>query len=242
MNAISKAPPARSFAAQPVSNDPDLLAAYFRQVSSYQASDAKKARRSARTAWTVAIAAGVLAGTACLAVAGLTPLKTVELVVLRVDSLSGMVDRVYDVRGGELAASDAENRYFLWQYILHRQGYHSDEAQRDFDIVSLMSSADVQQQYAEWFKGSNPQSPQVLLGRAGSSTVNWKSTAFLGPKQAQVRFTQQDRKGDALLPVRHLVATIDFDHSRGAVTGSEINVNPHGFVVTSFHVDPENAQ
>ncbi|MGI4945992.1 MAG: virB8 family protein, partial [Janthinobacterium lividum] len=199
-------------------------------------------RRSARVAWSVAVAAGVVAGTACLALVGLTPLKTVEPIVFRVNDTTGMVDRVFDVRGGEMAASEAERRYFLWQYILHRQGYQFTDAQRDFDVVSLMSTADVQQQYTAWFKGSNPSSPQVLLGRNGSSTVNWISTSFLGPKQAQVRFTQQERKGDTLLALRHMVATITFDFARGDTTGSAINVNPDGFLVTSYRVDQENAQ
>ena len=243
MNAISKPPaPAPTLAAQQVPNDPELLASYFRQVASYQANEVKRARRSVRTAWTVAVAAGVVAGTACMAVAGLAPLKVVEPIVFRVNDTTGMVDRVFDVRGGEMAASEAERRYFLWQYILHRQGYQFTDAVRDFDVVNLMSTAEVQQQYAAWFKGSNPQSPQVLLGRNGSSTVNWVSTSFLGPKQAQVRFTQQERKGDTLLALRHMVATITFDFARSDTTGSAINVNPDGFLVTSFRVDQENAQ
>ncbi len=243
MNAISKPPvPASTLAAQPIPNDPELLTAYFRQVASYQANEVKRARRSVRVAWTVAVAAGVVAGTACMAVAGLAPLKTVEPIVFRVNDTTGMVDRVFDVRGGEMAASEAERRYFLWQYILHRQGYQFTDAVRDFDVVNLMSTADVQQQYAAWFKGSNPQSPQVLLGRNGSATVNWVSTSFLGPKQAQVRFTQQERKGDTLLALRHMVATITFDFARGDTTGSAINVNPDGFLVTSYRVDQENAQ
>ncbi len=242
MNAISRRAPVGAFQARAVPNDPELLDAYFRQVASYEGDRLKAARRSTRLAWTVAAAAGAVAATACLAVAGLTPLKTVVPIVFRVDNATGIVDRVYDVRGGELAASEAERRYFLWQYVLHRQGYGYAEAQRNFDVVSLMSTADVQRQYADWFKGSNPQSPQVVLGRQGSATLNWVSTTFLGPKLAQVRFTQAERKGDALLPTRHMVATIGFDFAHGPISGSAINVNPDGFLVTSFHVDQENAQ
>lgn len=245
MNAVSK--PAKSaqsgaFQARPVPNDPELMAAYFTQVASYEASALKAARRSTRLAWTVAAAAGAIAATACIAIAGLTPLKTVVPIVFRVDQSTGMIDRVYDVRGGELAATEAERRYFLWQYVLHRQGYDYAEAQRNFDVVSLMSTSDVQRQYADWFRGSNPLSPQVVLGRNGMSVLNWVSTSFLGPKLAQVRFVQQERKGDALLPLKHMVATIGFDFARGSISGSAINVNPDGFLVTSFHVDQENAQ
>ena len=241
MNAISK--PAAlgedALLARPVPDDPALLAAYFQQVESYSADRLRSALRSRRIAWTVAGGSMVLAAAACLAVAALAPLKTVVPVVFRVDNVSGMVDRVYDVRGGEMAATEAERRFFLWQYVRHREGYVAAEAQYNFDVVNLMSTADVQQRYAEWFRGSNPQSPQVALGRAGTSMVSWVSTSFLGPKLAQVRYVQQDRKGDQLLPVRRMVATIGFDFARGSTTGSAVNVNPDGFLVTSYHADME---
>lgn len=241
MNAISKpdVPGAELLRAQAVPNDPALLAAYFRQVDSYAADRLRDALRSRRLAWTVASVACTVATAACLAVAALAPFKSVVPVVFRVDNTTGMVDRVYDVRGGEMAASEAERRYFLWQYVRLREGYVPVEAQQNFDAVNLMSTAEVQQRYADWFRGSNPQSPQVVLGRAGMSTVSWVSTSFLGPKLAQVRYVQQDRKGDQALPPRRMVATIGFDFARGSTAGSAINVNPNGFLVTSYHADME---
>lgn len=244
MNAISKArpTPAEAFQARPVPNDPELVAAYFKQVSSYEGDRLKWAYRMAGIGWTVALGAGIVAGAACFAVAGLTPLKSTELVVLRVDSATGMTDRIYDVRGGEMAASEAEQRHWLWQYVLHRQGYSFAEAERNFDVVNLMSTADVQQQYAAWFKGSNPQSPQVVLGRTGQAALSWVSTSFIGPKLAQVRYVLSERKGDLLLPKKNMVATVAFDFSRGPISGSAVNINPRGFLVTSFRIDQENAQ
>ena len=188
-----------------------------------------------------AVAAAVVLA-ACFAVAGLTPLKTTELIVLRVDEATGMTDRVYDVRGGEMAASEAEHRHWLWQYVLHRQGYSFAEAQRNFDVVNLMSTADVQRTYSDWFKGSNPQSPQVVLGRTGQAALSWVSTTFIGPKLAQVRYVTSERKGDLLLPKRNMVATVAFDFARGTLSGNAININPRGFLVTSYRVDQENAQ
>lgn len=240
MNAITRrAAPEAAFRAQAVPDDPELLGAYFRQVASYEADRLRAARRGARLAWTVAAAASGLAAAACLAVAALTPLKTIMPVVFRVDSATGIVERVYDVRGGELAASDAMRRFYLWQYVRFRQGYVAAEAQQNFDAVSLMSTADVQRAYADDFRGSNRSSPQVALGRSGIATVNWVSTTLLGPNLAQVRFIQTERKGDQVLPVKHLVATVGFDFARGAISGSAINVNPNGFLVTSYHVDQE---
>ena len=106
----------------------------------------------------------------------------------------------------------------------------------------LMSSRTVQGEHAADYRGSNPTSPQVVLGRDGSASLRWVSTSFLGPKLAQVRFVQIERKGDSLLPPKRMVATIGFDFSPGAVSSSAINVNPLGFIVTSYRADREVAQ
>lgn len=244
MNAISKTSPAPggAFQARPVPNDPELVATYFKQVASYEGDRLKWAYRIAGLGWTVAAAAGIVAGAACFAIAGLTPLKRTDVVVLRVNETTGMTDRVYDVAGGPMAASEAEQRHWLWQYVLHREGYSFAEAQYNFDVVNLMSTPDVQQHYSDWFRGSNPLSPQVVLGRNGQAALSWVSTTFIGPKLAQVRYIVAERKGDLLLPKRNMVATVGFDFSRGPISGNAINVNPRGFLVTSYRVDQENAQ
>lgn len=244
MNAFSKLPPvsAAAFQSRPVPNDPEFLAAYFKQVSSYEANRLKWAYRVAGMGWMVAIASGIVAGAACFAIAGLSNMPAPEPVVIRVDSTTGMTDRIYNVQGGEMAASEAEQRHWLWQYVLHRQGYSFPEAQRNFDIVSLMSAPDVQKQYNDEFKGTNPQSPQVVLGRSGQAALSWVSTTFIGPKLAQVRYGLSERKGELLLPNKHMVATVTFDFSHGPISGSAVNINPRGFLVTSYHVDQESAQ
>lgn len=242
MNAISAQ---MSDRAMPVVDEPAILAAYFSQVASYQANNARRDRRSKVAAWIVAGAAGAIALSACVAVAALTPLKTiVPPLVFRVDSATGMVDRVYDVIGGEMAASDAERRYFLWNYVRLRHSYAFAESKDRFDAVNLMSTQDVQAQYADAFRGSNPMSPQVILGRTGRATVQWVSTQFSpsDPKVAYVRFRLMEWRGDTALPARPMIASIAFDFAKGSVTGSDLNVNPNGFLVTSYRADQENTQ
>ena len=68
------------------------------------------------------------------------------------------------------------------------------------------------------------------------------STSFLGDKLAQIRFQQLDRKADVALPPKQLVATIAFDFANGKLSSEAINVNPTGFIVTSYHADPEVAR
>lgn len=234
--------PEGAFQARQLPADPAILTAYFEQVASYEADKVKSARRSAKVAYVIG-AIGAVAGIAGMAAtASLAPLKTVVPLVFRVDNTSGAVERVYDLQGGKLAATEATTRYFLWQYVRLRQNYSPAEAEASFNAVALMSSTPVQNEYQEGFRGSNPNSPQVVLGREGSASVRWVSTAMLGPKLAQVRFVQRERRGGVDLPEKRMVATIAFDFSKDRLSASALNVNPLGFVVTSYRAEQEFTQ
>jgi len=232
-------PPAGAFQARPVPADPALLDAYFARVASYEADRLRASRRAARAGVAVGVVGALVGLAGALAVAALAPLKSVVPLVFRVDNATGAVERVYDLRGGPMEASEAERRYFLWQYVRLRQGYSAAEAQANFEAVALLSAPSVQAEYAAAFRGSNPASPQVVLGRDGTATLRWVSTSFLGPQLAQVRFVQLERKGETALPVKRMVATIGFDVVPGAVSAASINVNPLGFTVTSYRADME---
>lgn len=229
----------RAFMARPVAADAATLDAYFTQVRSFEADRLRSAERSRKVAWFAAGAAGLVAVAACFAVAALAPLKTVVPLAFRVDNATGAVERIYDVRGGAMAATEAMRRHFLWEYVRHRQSYSPGEAEANFNAVSLTSSPTVQQLYAAEFRGSNPNSPQVLLGKDGEATVRWLATSFLSDKLAQVRFEQVERKGLIALPPKRMIATIAYDFAPGDVADSAVNVNPLGFVVTSYRVDQE---
>jgi type IV secretion system protein VirB8 len=228
--------------AKTVTSDPGVADAYFRQVGSYADDRLRSAKRGQALAWTVAIAEGIVIGGLVFAVVVQSIRPMPDPLVLREDKTTGMIDRVYDVAGGEMAATEATNRYSLWQFVRAAEGYSWPEAQQNFDTVTLMATPDVQKQVAARVNGSNPQSPQVVLGRTGQATLSWVSTTFLGPKLAQVRYVQIERKGDNVLPKKNMVATVAFDFATGPIRGGAINVNPLGFLVTNYHVDREDAQ
>lgn len=234
--------PADAFLTRPVNADPETLKAYFEQVASYEASERGRDRRIARLGFTVGGIGAAIGLLGVIAAASLAPLKTVIPLVFRVDNTTGAVERVYDVQGGQMAAQEAEKRFFLWQYVRLRQSYAAPEAETSFNAVALMSSPQVQNEYAAAFKGTNPNSPQVQLGKDGSATVRWVSTSFLGPKLAQVRFVQLGSKAGAELPPQRMVATIAFDFAPGQLSSSAMNVNPLGFIVTSYRADVEAGQ
>ncbi|MBY0396147.1 MAG: virB8 family protein [Thermoleophilia bacterium] len=249
MNAIppiaGNAPADAAFTARPVPADAETLAAYFAQVRSFEADRLRSLRRSQRLAWTVAVVAAVVAASACLAVAALTPLKTVEPIVFRVDASTGIVDAVHDLRGGPQTQTEAVARYFVAQYLRAREGYAHAEAEHQFRTVSLLSAPAEQARYVAWFRGSNPESPQVTLGRAGTSRVAIKSISFIGPRLAQVRWVREVRR-EGMPQARgggpetsHWVSTLAFDWSQNAISNQDRLVNPLGFLVTDYRVDPE---
>lgn len=243
MNAIQPpgaAPAEAAFAARPVPADPELLAAYFAQVRSFEAERLRDERRSRRLAWTVAAVASGVAFAACVAVAGLTPLKTVVPLVFRVDAATGIVDAVHDLQGGPQTQTEAVGRYFVARYVRAREGYAFTEAEYQFRAVSLLSTAAEQARYAAWFRGSNPESPQVTLGRVGTARVTIRSISFIGPKLAQVRWTREVRQGEGrTVDTSHWVSTLGFDWSRNAIGNQDRLENPLGFLVTDYRVDPE---
>lgn len=234
--------PPEAFRARPITTDPAILDAYFAQVASYERDHLRAAHRFARTGLVVG-AIGALVGLLGVgAVAVLAPLKRVEPMVFRVSDTTGVVERVYDVNGGAMAATEASTRFYLWQYVRLRQTYSPAEAKSSFEAVTLMSSPSVQSEYATYFRGSNPGSPQVVLGRDGSATLRWISTTFLTPRLAQVRFVQSERKGEVPLPDKYMAATIGFTFAPGEVSTSTMNINPFGFIVTSYRADSEVTQ
>lgn len=214
---------------------------YFQSVDSFGRDRIKWANRVASAAVFVAIGFAAVALAEGFAIAKLSTHATPDPVVLRVDNTTGLVDRIYNVEG-DLAASEAETRHWLWQFTKAAEGYSYAEARPNFDTVTLMASPSVQTWQAERVKGSNALSPQNVLGRNGQAVLNWESTTFINKNLAQVRYTQTDRKGDNVLAPRHMIATVGFTYVKGGVSGAALNVNPRGFLVTSYTVDQEGAR
>lgn len=227
---------------QPVRQiDRTTEAAYFRNVDSFGKSRLRWATRSAGAAWCVAIVAGAIAGAEGFAIAEMSTRPPPEPVVLRVDNATGLVDRIYNTEGAA-PASEAEARHWLWQFVRAAESYSFPEARLNFDTVAMMSVPSVQKWHADRVGGGNPLAPSRVLGRDGQAVLNWESTTFIGNGLAQVRFTQTDRKGDNVLPARHMVATIGYRFATGPVSGATLNVNPRGFLVTTYAVEQEGAR
>jgi type IV secretion system protein VirB8 len=216
------------------------LKRYFTEAKRWDQDRLASAVRSKRLAWTVAATAGGLAIAAVLAVVGLTPLKTVEPFVIRVDQATGAVDlaRGLSEETGPVRYEEAVSKYFLAQYVRAREGYLDAAAEENFRLVSILSAPTEQRRWADLFRGTNAASPQNLYGRAAEASISIRAVGFINPEVANVRYRRTVRRAQQV-EESDWIATIAFSYTRAPMTEADRLRNPLGFQVLSYRSDPE---
>lgn len=218
--------------------EPDLKA-YFAEARSWDADRLRDAVRSRRLAWGVAAGACAIAAAAVAAVAALTPLKTVEPYVVRVDRATGAVEVMSGLRGDDrLTYEEAVTKSFVATYVRARESWLPAAAEANFRQVSIMSTPAEQQRWADAFRPSNPASPQVAWGPDAEAQVAIRAVSFVAPEVASVRFHRTLRQGSQAIE-SDWVATIAFRYAQAPMSETDRLRNPLGFQVTSYRADPE---
>jgi type IV secretion system protein VirB8 len=216
----------------------DSLKEYFDKARRFDQDRMVSAERSKRLAWFVAIVASVLACVSVAAMAALTPLKTVEPFVIRVDNSTGIVDVVSTMVSSAGSYDEEVTKYFAARYVRAREGYVWSEAEENFRTASLMSNAGEQQRFAAAYRGGNPESPQNVYGRSATSRIGIKSISLINSNVVSVRYTRTITRGEDVRTT-HWVATITYSYTNAPISSSDRLVNPLGFVVSEYRADPE---
>lgn len=216
----------------------DTLKDYFDKARRFDQDRMIQSERSARIAWFVAIAASSLAAASIVAVAGLTPLKTVEPFVVRVDNSTGIVDVVSALTSSAGTYDEAVTKYFAARYVRAREGYVWSEAEENFRTVSLLSTTSEQTRFATLYRGGNPDSPQNTYGRTASSRINIVSISLISGNVASVRYMRTITRGEED-HTTHWVAALTFSYVNAPMSSTDRLVNPLGFVVSDYRSDPE---
>jgi type IV secretion system protein VirB8 len=215
------------------------LKAYFDGARRWDEDRLASALRSRRLAWSLAAAGFGLAGTAVCAVIALTPLKTVEPFVVRVDRATGAVEVMTGLKGtNRLTYDEAVTKYFLGAYVRAREGWLPQAAEANFRQVSIMSTPAEQQRWADTFRPANPASPQVIWGDQAESLIALRAISFVSPQVASLRFHRTVRQGQQTTD-SDWIATIAFAYARAPMAEADRLRNPLGFQVSSYRADPE---
>ncbi len=214
---------------------------YLREARSWETDKVIALEKSKQLAWRVASAAGMIAGGAVFAVAMLTPLKTTEPYVIRADNVTGIVDVVSPLKDGKNTYNEAIDKYFTQLYVRYREGYSENLAEEYYSMVGIMSGETEQTRYYDWFnpKTSNF-SPLKVYGSTGKVRVTIKSTSFIKPNVALVRYLREiERTGSDRTLTSHWAATITFKYSGAPMSESDRSKNPLGFQVVEYRTDPD---
>jgi len=187
----------------------------------------------------VAIASFSVSAMSVAAVMLLTPLKRTETVVLRVDNTTGNVEVVNTLADPKTSYGEVTDKYWLNQYVLHRESYDYNTIQADYDATALLSAPEVQRDYFAAYEG--PESRDKVLKNTARIVVSVRSiTPNPQLHTAVVRFsTQQIDRDGTPQPAQDWIATMAYKYIAAPTSEGDRRVNPLGFQVTSYRVDPE---
>jgi len=217
---------------------------YFEAARSWDLDRARAAERSAKRAWFIAAVAILVTVLALVAVAGLTPMKTVEPFVIRVDNSTGIVD-VVPVLTGKADVPEAVTRYFVTQYVQARERYVGSLAESDYEQVGAYHSPQMNQAWAAAWNRNNPESPLNQYVDGTTMRVQVNAVSFLSPASGrrdvvQVRFlTARQQGGQGTEQVTHFVATLQYAYGAPSKDDRLRAANPLGFKVLEYRKEPE---
>lgn len=213
------------------------------EAKKFHQSDISRTRKLAKIAWYVAGGCMVMTGLAIGAVAGLTPLKSVQPFVIRVDNNTGATDIVTVMKKQEKSYGEVMDKFWLAQYVRYREGYDWQTVQDTFDATNLLSAQAEQEVFSKIYK-DNPNAPHKVLRDTAKVMVKVNAIAFVG-NMAQVRFDKivvPLHKNTVMPEPQRYIATIAYEYKNAGMKDEDRMINPLGFQVTSYRVDKESIQ
>ncbi len=214
--------------------------AQYDRAASWAADIHGSLRASRRVAWIVAAAALSVAVLEALALAALTPLKTVVPYTLLVDRQTGYVETVRGLQLGKLTEQSAVTQSFLVQYVIARETFDATDLTENYRKVMLWSNGTVRSEYQRDLARSNPSSPLNLYSASTVLATTIRSVDVLTPTTALVRFeTSQREAGAGAGAERAWTAVVAFRYTGAPMTMGDRFVNPLGFQVTRYRRDSD---
>ncbi|HEN3641783.1 TPA: type IV secretion system protein [Yersinia enterocolitica] len=204
----------------------------------------EKDEREKKLAWRIAAIGFALAAMAITALIILLPLKTTEIELWSVDKQTGRYEYMTRIKEQNISTEKALAQALAGHYVRLREGYNYFALQRDYDDVQLFNSDSVNRDYLDGFNSN--QAPDVIFNKAEYvvsidiiSNVHATATdpdhlATLRIKRTIRRIVDNSVKTDVWnirLTYRYL--------PRKQLTDSQREVNPLGFIVTSYQRDKE---
>jgi len=214
-----------------------MLEEHYKEVVSFHEARSRSSRFLSRG---LLIGAGLLVvaniGLAW-SVASMLPLTRLVPVYLLVRP-DGTIDTSVALSTLPPSTDQAVIRAALWQYVQMREGYSYDTARYRYDIVSGMSDIATRAGYQSFFNYPNPLSPQVIIGKNGTVTVEPISVSLIGPNVAQIRFQKMTSLGTNEAVTTTWTSTVQFQQVDTLAAAQRLT-DPGGIVVTNYQAEED---
>lgn len=198
--------------------------------------------RSQRNMWMiVALVALAIALASVIAVAGLTPLKRVEPIVVEVDKATGKTEitTTYDGDVSKLSVQEQLAKYFINKYLIARESYNPNlDLEDNYVLVQELSEGAAFNIYAKRFIDGHTDNP---FTRYGSNKVKVKISyiSFLRGDTATVRYKLIEQKSQEADTVVHYIDILNYKFVNVPTEEAARLKNPLGFKVTEYRSDLE---
>lgn len=197
--------------------------------------------QSNKRAWLITFISVGITFLSLLSLVLITPLKTVEPYVIRVDNTTGMVDILTIMDEREISQNEALDKHFITQYVKAREGYYFDMLNQDYLFVQLLSSPEVAATYRAIYSGEN--SREARLGNSTKVEVEILSVVLgnsNGVKTATIRANLKTmNKNSREESVSTKVITLSYEYQLSRADEKNRLENPLGFKVINYRVDEE---
>lgn len=212
----------------------------FDKALDWESSRIESSEKSERRAWRIAYTAGVVALCAIVSLLALAPLKETQPYLLRVDNNTGAVDMVSVLKTKEDTYGEVVDKYWVARYVEARETYDWQTLQRDYDLVNILSDRATASAYNATFGGEKGK--DQVLGNSVRTHVEILSVVPNNPSTATVRVRTKTSRADGggIPSYETWVVTLAYTYLSTSSMKEEYRLmNPLGFQVTSYRIDPE---
>ncbi|KFF64911.1 membrane protein [Pectobacterium brasiliense] len=204
----------------------------------------EKDEREKKMAWRIAAIGFALAAMAITTLIILLPLKNTEIELWSVDKQTGRYEYMTRIKEQSISTEKALAQALAAHYVRLREGYNYFALQRDYDDVQLFNSDSVNRDYLDGFNSN--QAPDIIFNKAEyvvsiDIISNVHATATAPDHLATLRIKRTIRRivdNSVKTDVWNIRLTYRY-LPRKQLTDSQREVNPLGFIVTSYQRDKE---
>jgi len=214
---------------------------HFATVQAFQTERIRLSTWSRRSGWIVAGVASALALIEACSIAVMIPLqRQVPIpIIMRDDGSTEVAWSWRDVMPDNKAAVVTSA---LWFYVRSREGFNAADARQNYDSVGAMSAPNVRDTYQRWFLPSNPDSPQLKIGKNGQISIQYDGSMLSRDAPVIRIFYWRTVQMDGSQPQKtHWTATLDYRVDEPVPAASRL-FNPQGIVVTSYLAQEDTAK